>query len=265
MLIHTGQKTSVYFKGKREKQVIDLNNKKPIYPKKTLCIEVPRVKDALIVPGTIALSFDIKIILLKNDSETALQVFPVNNFAASIIFEYIVKVETQTVFDLNKAYLYNAYKNMWLSRKSRKNAVLKEIQNISLKKKRVKRFNPNGEEIDDTSTSSFVVDVDEEILINVYKNRYIISLDFETISNHMPLLSDLKVSFGLTISEIKYVLNYPEAAKHPSFKMKELKLEYKIVHDKQLQQEISNALTAGVQYFFDRVHYYDRVFNVKKG
>jgi len=33
---------------------------------------------------------------------------------------------------------------------------------------------------------------------------------------------------------------------------------------KQLQQEISNALTAGVQYFFDHVHYYNRVFNIKK-
>jgi len=60
------------------------------------------------------------------------------------------------------------------------------------------------------------------------------------------------------------VLNYLEAAKHPSFRIKKLKLEYKTVRDKQLQQEISNALTAGVQYFFDHVHYYDRVFIVKK-
>ena len=65
----------------------------------------------------------------------------------------------------------------------------------------------------------------------------------------MPLSSDLEVSFELTISEIKYVLNYPEAAKHPSFRMKELKLEYETVRDKQLQQENSNALTAGVQFF----------------
>jgi len=33
MLIHTAQeKTSVYFKRKRKKQVIDLNNKESIYP-----------------------------------------------------------------------------------------------------------------------------------------------------------------------------------------------------------------------------------------
>jgi len=80
----------------------------------------------------------------------------------------------------------------------------------------------------------------------------------------MPLSSDLEVSFELTISEIKYVLNYPEAAKRPSFKMRKLKLKYETIRDKQLQQEISKALTAGVQFFFHHVHYYDRVFNVKK-
>jgi len=83
---YRSKKTSVYFKRKREKQVIDLNNKESIYPKRTLCIEVPRVKDALIVPGTIALSFDMEIILPENDSETALHVFHVNNLAACIIF-----------------------------------------------------------------------------------------------------------------------------------------------------------------------------------
>jgi len=194
------------------------------------------VEDALIVPGTIALSFDMEIILPENDSETALQVFPVNNLAASIIFRYVIKVGTKTVFDLDKAYFYNAYKDMWLSKKSRKNAVIKGIQNISLRKRRVKRFNPDGKELDDTVTSGFVVNVDEEILIDVYKNRYNIPLDFEAISNHMPLSSDMEVSFELTISEIKYVLNYPETAKRPSFRMKELKLKYKTVRDKQLQQ-----------------------------
>jgi len=258
------KKTSVYFKEKREKQVINLNNKESFYPKRTLCIKVPRVEDALIVPGTIALSFDMKIILPENDSKTALHVFPVNNLAASIIFRYIVNVGTQTVFDLDKAYLYIVYKDMWLSKKSRKNAVFKGIQNISLRKRRVKRFNPDGKEIDDTITSGFVVNVDEKILIDVYKNRYIIPLDFKAILNYMPLLSDLEVNFKLTISEIKYVLNYPDAAKRPSFRIKKLKLEYETVRDKQLQQEISNALTAGVQFFFDRVYYYDRVFNVKK-
>jgi len=105
---------------------MDFNNKESIYPKRTLCIKVPRVEDALIVPGTIALSFDVEIILPKNDSETALHVFPVNNLASSIIFRYTVKIGTQTVFDLDKAYLYNAYKDMWLSKKSKKMLYLKE-------------------------------------------------------------------------------------------------------------------------------------------
>ena len=60
------------------------------------------------------------------------------------------------------------------------------------------------------------------------------------------------------------MLNYPEAAKGLSFKIKELKLKYENVRDKRLQQETSNALTASVQFFFDHVHYYDQVFNVKK-
>jgi len=61
-----------------------------------------------------------EIILPENNGETALHVFPVNNLAADIIFRYVVKVGTQTVFDLEKVYLYNAYKYMWLSKKSKK-------------------------------------------------------------------------------------------------------------------------------------------------
>jgi len=36
----------------------------------------------------------------------------------------------------------------------------------------------------------------------------------------MSLSSDLEVNFELTISEIKYVLSYLEAAKRPSFRIK---------------------------------------------
>jgi len=79
--------------------------------------------------------------------------------------------------------------------KIEKNAVFKGIQNIRLRKRKVKRFNPNGKEINDTITSGFVVNVGEKILINVYKNRYITSLNFKAISNHMPLSSNLEVSF----------------------------------------------------------------------
>ena len=62
--------------------------------------------------------------------------------------------------------------------KVEKNAVFKGIQNISLRKRRVKRFNPDGKEINDTIASGSVVNVSEKILIDVYKNRYIIPLNF---------------------------------------------------------------------------------------
>jgi len=104
-------------------------------------------------------------------------VFFVNNLAANIIFRCIVKVGTEAVFDIDKAYLYNAYKDMWLNKKSRKNVVFKRIQNISFRKRKVKRFNSDGKENDDIITSGFVVNVDKEILINVYKNKYIIPQD----------------------------------------------------------------------------------------
>ena len=118
--------------------------------------------------------------------------YPVNNLAASITSQYTVKIGTETIYDLNYAYLYNAYNDMWLSKDTRKNSIsiFKGIQSANLRNKRT------------NLTHDVTLDADDEVAIDIFKNRYIIPLDFDVISNHMPLSEHLQIIFELMINTL---------------------------------------------------------------
>ena len=242
---YRSKKASVYFKGKRTQHVINTHTSTSRKPGETLIVQIPRgFKDELIVPGSVMISFDMEV-----SPDT---LYLVNNLAASIISQYTVKIGTETIYDLNYAYLYNAYKDMWLSKDTRKNSIFKGIQSTSLRNRRT------------NLTSDVTLDVDDEVARDIFKNRYIIPLDFDVISNHMPLSEHLQIIFELKINTKEYVLNYlPEKHSSADFIMNNICLEFETVKDENLLREITRGLTGGVSYLFDHVHHYKK-YELKK-
>jgi len=110
---YRSKKASVHFKGKRTQHVINAHTCTSRKPGETLVVQIHRgFRDELIVPGSVMISFDTEV-----SPDT---LYLVDNLVASTISQYTVKIGTKTIYDLNYAHLYNAYKDMWLSKYTRK-------------------------------------------------------------------------------------------------------------------------------------------------
>jgi len=104
------------------------------------------------------------------------------------------------------------------------------------------------------------LNVDDEVVRDIFKNRYIIPLDFDVISNHMPLSEHLQIIFELKINTKEYVLNYlPENNSSADFIMNNICIEFETVKNENLLREITRGLTVGVSYLFDHVHHYKKL------
>jgi len=242
---YRSKKTSVYFKGERIRHVIT-HNLSSAKPGEILHVEVPRLQNTLIVPGSLALSFDMDITPDLDDSGNPKSVFLVNNLAANIVSRYVVKIGSEIVFDLNYAHLYNSYKDMWLSQRVRKNSVFKGIQSTYLRKTRT-----------NITITDVAPDTISQTLKDIFKNRYILKLDFDLISDHMPLSSALNIIFELTISNKDDVLNYLSETT-TDFTMNNIRLEYETIENDELLQKENNSLAFGTSYLFDHVQHFKR-------
>jgi len=242
---YRSKKNSVYFKGERTRHVIT-HNPASVKPGEILSVEIPRLENALIVPGTLDLTFDMVLKATLDEDGNALPTFPVNNLAANIVSRYVVKIGSEIIYDLNYSYIYNTYRDLWLSNECRDNSISRGIQNLNFRRTRT------------NLTTDMQLHQEDEVLRNIFKNRYILPLDFELLSDHMPLSSGMHVVFELTINKKENVLNYIENNTDADFTMENIRLEYETIEDELLRREIDSALTSGTSYLFDHVHHYKR-------
>src|SRR5271155_3919012 len=238
-------KTSVKFKGEATKYRTTFNPE-TAKPNDILKIKFPSVEDELIIPNTFGLSFVFEIVLDPSEPGTEVKTYPVNNLAANIISDFKVRIGSEYIYELNNAYLYNTYKDLWLKKYERKNRVINGLQDINLRKLR-----------SDLKTR-FVPSLPFMQVQKVYGTRYVIPINFEMITDHMPMsgwLLDSKITFELKINSVENVLNYANAGT-ANFVLKNMKLEFETIKDKTLYEEIERDLIRGTQFLYDHIHYY---------
>jgi hypothetical protein len=160
------KKTSTRFKGERTFHEVT-HSPSTVKPGDTLAVKVPKLEKLLIVPGSLALTFELDV-----NAES----YPVNNLAANIVSRIVIKIGSTPVFDLDHAHLFNSYRDLWLTKEQRKNAVFREIQDEELRKMRsdltLSLPNSRGANV---------------ALRNVYVKRHILPLNFELMDDHVPL------------------------------------------------------------------------------
>ena len=245
---YRSKKVSTYFKGERTLHEITYT---PSSAKSgdTLFVDLPRVKDLLVIPGTFALTFEMDIVLDPAEPGTEVNTYPVNNLAANIVSKYASKIGSETIYQLDYAHLYNTYADLWLTDKQRANAVFQGIQEEELRKMRA--------DLKATLASPRAVNVAHR---SIFGKRYKIPLKFELIDDHMPLPTYSmvqNVTFELTINTKDYVLKYAKADT-ADFRMNNICLQYETIRDDVIKQEIERVLDAGTAFLFDHVHHYKR-------
>src|SRR5574338_72501 len=239
-------KTSVDFKGETCYENITFS---PSSAKAgdVLYVDFPKVKDCLIIPGTFALTFDLKIELNPATPGKEVKNYPVNNVAANILSKICIKLGSETIYDLDYSYLYNTYKDLWLSTSSRNNSVFEGIQDEELRKMRT-----------DINTELENVKLTNIQMKNTFGKRYRLPINFDMISNHMPLSGELletKLTFELTVASAKYFLKYETS---PTFEMKNICLEFETIKYAPLYRSVENELKAGTPFLYDHIHHYKR-------
>ena len=94
---YRSKKTSVYFKGERIRHVIT-HNPASVKPGEILHVEVHRLENTLIVPGSLALSYDMDITPDLDEDGNPKSTFLVNNLAGSIVKWYRGKNQRRNRF-----------------------------------------------------------------------------------------------------------------------------------------------------------------------
>jgi hypothetical protein len=231
-------------------------------PGDDLSIKVPQLEDVLIIPGTLALTFDLDVVLDPETPGATVNTFPVNNLAANIISKIKIKLGSEPIYELEYAHLYNTYKDLWLSEKQRINAIFKGIQDEELRKMRA-----------DLKASPVNRKASNTALRDVFGKRYKVPLGLDLLDDHVPLpTGDIKnaITIELKINTKEYVLKYsdPQAA---NFTMKNICLHWGTLQNAELKREIINQMTFGYAFLYDHVHHYkkktvskkDQLLNVK--
>lgn len=244
MAPYRSSKTSVKFKGETTYYVTNFSPS-TAKPGDTIYVDFPRVKDELIVPGTFGLTFDFEVVLDPTEPGANVNTYPVNNLAANIISDFRVKIGSQIIFELDYAYLYNTYKDFWMTEEERENLIFTGIQNANLRQLRA-----------DLETKLVPLPSNNLTLKNIYGKRYKIPIKFEIITNHMPLsgvLLEPCLTFEMKINSKENVLKYVSAST-ANFEMKNICLEFETIRDEILYKEIERDLITETAFLFDHVH-----------
>ena len=116
---------------KAERQFHSIShNPSMIKEDETLHVRIPKLKrDMVMVPGSLRLTFD----LTKKGNANNLFV---NNVARNLQARVTQKLGGEILSDINGYYIIATYRDLWLSKKARKNLVLQGIGEENLRKLR---------------------------------------------------------------------------------------------------------------------------------
>lgn len=248
------KKTGTRFKGERTFHEVT-HNPSSVGPGDYLAVRLPKLEKLLVLPGTLALAFDLDIVLDPDRPSNIVHTYPVNNVAANIISRITVKISSTTVLDLDNAHLYNSYRDLWLSENDRKNLVFEGIQDEELRQMRA-----------DIKASLPHVKPYNEELKNVFGKRYRLPLSLELIDDHTPLPTwDIEdnIMFELKINTKEYVLKYSNSDS-ANFNLNNITLQYETLDCSSLKDQIVKGLEFGLPFLFDHVHHYEKKEIMKK-
>ena len=205
----TEHRNQFAFKGKREHIVkVDIPNIG--YPNQHIDVEIPAgSRDQIIVPDILKITFNLEV--ESKDKTRSV----VNNVGRAL-----VKKEIDTV---NQSYIYDTYKNLYLSKEEREEKLLHGIQSATGLKARVGATKADG--------TALTVTTEENAIKKTVSNRFSIPLNFDFFKHPTypyGLHEDLIARLELNSAEKILLANSDTAA---TYKISDIALEYDSIFD----------------------------------
>ena len=208
-------------------------------PGETLYVHVPKLnKNEVLVPGSLALCFDIDI------SGGHANNFLVQNVSRALVSKMTVKFGGTTLEETVDYDVYKPFQDLFLPGEKRDNMVPEGIQSEDWSKIR------SG--AGDAKTSG----VDAEKTLNgIYGKKYRINLDHQILTDHgifypPALYNDLV--FEVTLAPESQVVKGSDPTKL-KYKLTNIQLEYEMIHSENLAEEAESVYTSGKEFAYDHV------------
>jgi len=229
------------------------HNPSSIKAGETLYVRVPKLKrDVLIVPGSLKLTFNLA-------KEGHANNHFVQNVARNLQARVVDKLGGEILSDVNYSYIYETYKDLWLTKKQRKNLVLQGIGKSNLRKLRSAAGNADKGE------------AAQNAIFLACGSKYSIPIDFDVYSKHGPFYPNVIAEDfirEITFNQPKYVVSATEAA-NIGYNITNLSIEYETVNSPELARQIEADYMAGHTFYYDYVTYFktqstgtDKSFNI---
>ena len=231
------EKTKNAMKAPRSVKRITFNPSE-VNPGETLNVHVPKLnKNEVLVPGSLALRFDIDIGGHANK-------FLVQNVSRALVSRMAVNFGGTTLEDTTDYDVYKTFSDLFLPGEKRDNMVPEGIQSEDLCKIR------SG--AGDAKTSG----VDAEKKLNeVYGKKYRINLDHQILTDHgifypQALYNDLV--FEVTLAPESQVVKGSDPTKL-KYKLTNIQLEYEMIYSENLAEDAESVYTSGKEFVYDHV------------
>ena len=226
--IERSLRTAKGVKGSRQK-VIVTHNPSEIDQNQLLLVRFPNLgSDDVIVPGTVNLSFDIKLDSSLDNKRTL-----VSNIGRAIVKKLAVKFEGNEVLSIDDFNVFGCYKDLWKTKGEKKYAVEQGIINSEGCTENCMKIRVGASDKDTSKTT-------DKAIADTYKNNFIIPLDFEMLNSTLPYHQaglGNRLCYEITFNEYSQVI-YSADAKNSSgqkttsdakYKISNISLEYEVV------------------------------------
>ena len=156
-------RTQFAFKGKRE-HIVKVNIPNIGYPNQHIDVEIPAgSRDKIIVPDTLKITFNLEV--ESKDKTRSV----VNNVGRALVKKKVLMPKLK--LKLNQSYIYDTYKDLYLSKKEWEEKLLQGIQSATGFKARFGATKADG--------TALTLTKEENAIKKTVSNRFSIPLDFD--------------------------------------------------------------------------------------
>ena len=158
-------RTQFAFKGKRE-HIVKVNIPNIGYPNQHIDVEIPAgSRDQIIVPDTLKTTFNLEV--ESKDKTRSV----VNNVGRALVKKKVLMLGSKEIDTVNQSYIYDTYKDLYLSKQEREEKLLQGIQSATGLKARVGATKADG--------TALTLTKEENAIKKTVSNRFSIPLDFD--------------------------------------------------------------------------------------
>ena len=210
-------RTQFAFKGKRE-HIVKVNVPNIGCPNQHIDVEIPAGSlDQIIVPDTLKITFNLEV--ESKDKTRSV----VNNVGRALFKKKVLMLGSKEIDTVNQSYIYNTYKDLYLSKQEREEKFLQGIQSATGLKARAGATKADGTALTLTKV--------ENAIKKTVNNQFSIPLDFDFFKHPTypyGLREDLIAKLELNSAKKILLASGDTAA---TYKISDIASEYDVIFD----------------------------------